>query len=334
MRRIDSTSNLTKTSQTVSRIGSLNSSPPSCGPLTPSTSTRQSTLPPPPAMTLALLAASAASGALSRCVVHPLDTLRARLMASHSPTTLFACARRVLASDGVRGLYRGFGVSVVMQAPAISTFLTTYERAKAPLADFLHVTPRHPGVHLAAGIAAETVSAVFWVPMEVVKQRAQVRGASSAVVARDLLRHEGARAFFKGYALTVGVFGPYSMIYFVTYERLKDWWGERLGTGEDHAALPLGAVTASASMSGAVAGALTCPLDIVKTRLQTQGDVAVAGQVRRQYSSTWHAVRSIAKEDGARGFLRGISARVLWLVPGTAITMTSFEYLKKNVVKQ
>lgn len=286
-------------------------------------------------MTLALLAASAASGALSRCVVHPLDTLRARLMVSHTNTSLLATARRLVASDGVRGLYRGFGVSVVMQAPAIATFLTTYERAKAPLASALGVTHRHPAVHLAAGMAAETVSAVFWVPMEVVKQRAQVRGAPSVTVARDLLRREGGRAFFKGYALTVGVFGPYSMFYFVSYERLKEWWGARLGTDGDLAKLPLYAVTASASMSGAVAGALTCPLDIVKTRLQTQGDVAVSGEkARRQYSSAWHAVRSIAKEEGARGFLRGISARVLWLVPGTAITMTSFEYLKKNVVNQ
>lgn len=107
-----------------------------------------------------------------------------------------------------------------------------------------------------------------------------------------------------------------------------------LGTGEDHARLPLYAVTASASASAAVAGALTPPLDTVKTRLQTQGDLTVEGVTKgRQYSSAWHADRSIAKKEGARGFLRGISARVSWLVPETAITMTSFEYLKNYVVK-
>lgn len=85
-----------------------------------------------------------------------------------------------------------------------------FERTKAPIADGLGLSSRHPVVHLSTGMAAETVSAVFWVPMEVVKQRAQVRGDSSLKVAGDLLRQEGPRAFLKGYAVTFGVFGPYS----------------------------------------------------------------------------------------------------------------------------
>jgi hypothetical protein len=291
-------------------------------------------------MGLGLLLASAASGALSRCVVHPLDTLRAQVMVSAAPRGLAAAARQAVATDGVRGLYRGFGVSVVMQAPAVATYLTSYERAKAALADAAGASPRHPAVHLTAGLVAETVSAVFWVPMEVVKQRAQVRAGSAAAassvnVARDLLRHEGPRALFKGYALTVGVFGPYSMVYFVGYERFKELWGRRLRVGEPQ--LPLHAVASSASCAGAIAAAVTCPLDIVKTRLQTQGDVAqsVRGAARpAQYTSTWHAVKTIAAEEGMRGFARGVAARVLWIMPGTAITMTSFEFLKQRLVVQ
>jgi hypothetical protein len=295
-------------------------------------------------MGVGLLAASAASGALSRCIVHPLDTLRARIMVSQASSGpgvgLVSSAR----AAGLRSLYQGIGVSVVMQAPAVATYLTSYEHAKAAIATTAQLSDKHPAVHLSAGLIAETVSAVFWVPMEVVKQRAQIRtGASSSfAVARDLLRHEGPRAFFNGYALTVGVFGPYSMFYFVSYEQLKDMWARRLAV-MCHEDLPLYAVASSASLAGATAGALTCPLDIIKTRLQTQGDIArlslgvgaspganasASGAVL--YKGTWHAAKTILIEEGMRGFLRGVSARVLWIMPGTAITMTTFEFLKST----
>lgn len=293
-----------------------------------------------PAMGAGLLLASAAAGALSRCVVHPLDTLRARLMVSSAPAGggMYAVARSIVATEGVRGLYRGFGVSVVMQAPAVATYLTSYDRSKAGLADMSGMSPKHPAVHLGAGLIAETISAVFWVPMEVIKQRAQVRtsggaAASSVGVARDLLRHEGPRALFKGYGLTVGVFGPYSMIYFVCYERFKEVWSKILQLEEK--SLPLYAVASSASSAGAIAAATTTPLDIVKTRLQTQGDVTLRtspGATRpTQYTSTWHAVRTIAVEEGVRGLTRGVTARVLWIMPGTAITMSSYSWMKSKL---
>jgi solute carrier family 25 (mitochondrial iron transporter), member 28/37 len=298
-----------------------------------------------------ILLASAFAGALSRFVVHPLDTVRARLMVARGRAGgvrgVLEAARAVVSTDGVRGLYRGFGLSVVVQAPAVAVYLSTYERAKpAVVAAMPHLNERHPVVHLAAALAAEGLSGVLWVPMEVVKQRAQVRAgsaaaATSAAVVRDLLTHEGPRALYRGYGLTLAVFGPYSMLYFVSYERFKDMWAR--GLGVNMADLPLQAVAASAACSGALAGAATCPLDIVKTRLQTQGDVAARTQVRSTvagaatgsavvYRGAWHAIQTIAQQEGWRGFLRGVTARVVWLMPATAITMSTFEHLKRTYI--
>lgn len=286
-------------------------------------------------MSVATLAASALAGAISRCVVHPLDTLRARLMVTTAnQDTLMSTARSIVRTDGVRGFYRGFGISVVMQAPAVATYLSTYDWSKSLTSSAMGLSERHPFVHLTSGFIAETVSAVFWVPMEVIKQRAQVRSGtgsatSSFMVTRDLLRHEGPRALFKGYALTVGVFGPYSMLYFVAYEHFKSLWSRSLEREQHH--LPFVAVASSASLAGAFAAAATCPLDIIKTRIQTQGDILHGNGLSKSgamYTSSWNAARRIAAEEGMRGFLRGISARVLWIMPGTAITMTTFEHLK------
>lgn len=272
-------------------------------------------------MGLSLLLASAFSGTLSRSLVHPLDTLRSRVMVSNVPGfTLQSAASEIIAKDGLRGFYRGFGIAVIMQAPAVATFLTTYDYSKRYMSKATNVSEASPFIHLASGLVAEVVSAVFWVPMEVIKQRAQVRpgalaASQTSIVARDLIAHEGVRALFKGYGLTVGVFGPYSMIYFMAYERLKRF-SEKPSTAH---------IAGSAAGAGALAAACTAPLDVVKTRLQTQGDVA-----RRAvpYSGTWHAFKCIAREEGVRVFLRGICARVLWITPATAITMTCFEFLK------
>lgn len=304
-------------------------------------------------MGLSLLLASAVSGCLARTFVHPLDTIRARLMVSTSKCSFNKVALDLMRSDGVRGLYRGFGISVCMQAPAVATFLTSYDWSKAAISTHTPLSSTSPATHLAAGLAAETVSAVFWVPMEVIKQRAQVRSgahaASSIVVARSLLRHEGARGLFKGYALTVGVFGPYSMLYFMFYERFKATSAAFLTatatadtpastffttqqprpTTATAAQLPSPVIAACAGTAGAMAAACTTPLDVIKTRIQTQGDAqhqnAPAGHA---YRSTWHAARTIASTEGTRGFFRGVSARVLWIVPSTAITMSTFEFLK------
>lgn len=271
-----------------------------------------------------------------------MDTLRSRLMVSTTGrATLRSAFRDVISSDGARGLYRGFGISIIMQAPAVATYLSTYDEAKERISQATSLRPASPAVHLMSGLVAETVSAVFWVPMEVIKQRAQVRAgamsaASSTIIARDLLMNEGPRALFKGYGLTLGVFGPYAMIYFAAYERLKLISSQSIsGDSESTDQLPTSVVAVCASAAGALAGACTTPLDVIKTRLQTQGDAvaltqSTPGGRKVAYRGTWHAVRVIAMEEGWGGFFKGLSARVLWIMPGTAITFSTFEFLKRH----
>ena len=275
--------------------------------------------------------ASAAAGCFSRCFVHPMDTLRSRVMVSTSSTvTLRSAFRDLLLTDGLRGLYRGFGISIIMQAPAVATYLTTYDASKKHITIQTGLSVTSAPVHLASGLIAETVSAVFWVPMEVIKQRAQVRSigaASSISIARDLLSREGPRALFSGYALTVGVYGPYAMIYFMAYERFKQWSALQC-TGNRNATEELSTpwIASSAATAAAIAAAVTTPLDVIKTRLQTQGDIGG----RNAYKGTFHAAKIIVAEEGLVRFVRGVSARVMWIMPGTAITMSTFEYLKKR----
>eukprot|EP00871_Galdieria_phlegrea_P001879 jgi/Galph1/2692/GphlegSOOS_G1349.1 len=217
-----------------------------------------------------------------------------------------------------KSLYRGFGVSVTVQAPAVATYLTTYDLSKNLISKKFEkhselLQSSSPLTHLCSGFIAEAVSAVFWVPMEVLKQRVQVRSkdANSLSALRDLLKYEGPRTLFKGYFLTLGVFGPYSMIYFVCYERFK-LWGRKL-EADGSAELPLRS---------------SCLALHPVVQYQIQGDILYQkGSV--YYRNSWDVARKILQQEGWRGFFRGLSARVLWIMPGTAITMSSFEWFKQ-----
>ena len=272
-------------------------------------------------MGAALWLASATAGVISRGVVHPLDTIRTVQMTSAHALTLRSTLSRIISSDGLRGLYRGFGASLLLHAPAISIYLSVYERTRDAL------PPEYPRIltHAASGFVAEAASAVVWAPLETIKQRAQVRSTGgSAVVLRELLQREGPRALLSGYNATLVVFAPYAMLYFVVYERCRQEARDRYGRESN------GTVAASAACAGAVAAGITTPLDVVKTRIQTQGDMWSGGAVkRRKYTGMIDAIRSIGRTEGMSAFSRGMAARMLWMMPGTAITMTTFEFLKR-----
>ena len=57
---------------------------------------------------------SGLAGAVGRVFAHPIDTIRTRLMATTGDKLYSSTARgmsEVMKKEGVRGLYRGFGIS-------------------------------------------------------------------------------------------------------------------------------------------------------------------------------------------------------------------------------
>lgn len=86
--------------------------------------------------------------------------------------------------EGIRGFYKGLGASLIFTGPAITLYLTSYEFCKNRLINFGHsfkndsFLSRTLGgetvlVHLVSGLFAESVSCIFWVPHDVLKERLQ-----------------------------------------------------------------------------------------------------------------------------------------------------------------
>jgi len=84
---------------------------------------------------------------------------------------------------------------------------------------------------------------------------------------------------------------------------------------------PLTHVTAG-GIAGAVAAAVTTPLDVCKTLLQTRGSSDDAGIRKARGMSD--AARIIWERQGAAGFARGMTPRILTNVPSNALCCESF----------
>jgi hypothetical protein len=74
---------------------------------------------------------------------------------------------------------------------------------------------------------------------------------------------------------------------------------------------------------------MTHPLDLVKTRLMTQGVRGASGaQLYRGVAST---LRTVAREEGLRGLGRGLRVRLFYNALFTAFGLTCFEAFKRAI---
>ena len=89
---------------------------------------------------------------------------------------------------------------------------------------------------------------------------------STVDAARTIVKQEGMSALFYGYKATIFRDLPFSALQFAFYEQ-EQTWARQYAKSRD---IGLGLEIATASTAGGLAGVITCPLDVVKTRIQTQ----------------------------------------------------------------
>jgi len=103
---------------------------------------------------------------------------------------------------------------------------------------------------------------------------------------------------------------------FPLYERLKQTWGKMQGSETTPSQ---GA--ACGSLAGAVAAAVTTPLDVVKTRLMLNAKNA-SGQL---YSGTLSTLQTIVREEGYAALFHGVGPRVGWITLGGYVFFGAYE---------
>ena len=161
----------------------------------------------------------------------------------------------------------------------------------------------------------------------VVKQRMQVYGSpyqSTLVCFREILRTEGPSAFYRSYGTQLTMNVPFQSIQFMTYEFMQDL------LNKDRSYDPKTHIVAGA-VAGAVAASVTMPLDVCKTLLNTQEHCA---RTQLAYiSGMASAFRTVYEFCGIPGFFRGLTARVIYQMPSTAISWSVYEFFKYAIHK-
>ncbi|URE42812.1 Mitochondrial carrier protein [Musa troglodytarum] len=273
------------------------------------------------------MVAGSVAGLVEHTAMFPVDTLKTRMQAGssacHRPLGLSQAVRSVVRAEGALGLYRGLGAMSLGAGPAHAVYFSVYEISKKSLS---RDNPNNPVAHAASGVLATVASDAVFTPMDTVKQRLQLKSSPYKGVAdciSRVLREEGIRAFFASYRTTVVMNAPYTAVHFATYEAAKR--GLMEVSPEDASDERLVVHATAGAAAGALAAAVTTPLDVVKTQLQCQG---VCGCDRFSSSSTSEVIRAILRRDGYAGLMRGWKPRMLFHAPAAAICWSTYEAMK------
>lgn len=289
--------------------------------------------------------AGSSAGIMEHVAMYPVDTVKTQMQAvpvevGQPPPTVREVVRKVLHERGAMGLFRGCTAIGAACIPAHVGLFGTYELSKSWLLKAGDEKEHAPLKAACCGAVSTMVHDSIIVPMDVVKQRLQLgcyRNAYHCVT--QTLKHEGVLAFYRSLPSTLVMECPFYAILVACNESLKLTLHME-GTSRSQQRSGVIWHFASAGISGIVASALTQPLDVVKTRLQTQevhhytghdGDghgVRYHGPTGVRYHGLFSTFSSIYNEEGVRGYYRGMLPRMVFAAPAAALCWGTYEAVK------
>jgi len=177
------------------------------------------------------LASGGAAGATSLMFVYPLDFARTRLAADVGKTGadrqfngLLDCINKVRAVDGVKGLYQGFGVSVLGIIAYRACYFGGYDTAKRTLL----ADPKTSVLFkFIVAQVVTTISGLVSYPLDTVRRRLMMQSGQKEVLYNGtadcfakIYSKEGGKAFFKG-ALSNIFRGAGASLVLVMYDEMQ-----------------------------------------------------------------------------------------------------------------
>ncbi|XP_031732966.1 mitoferrin-2-like [Anarrhichthys ocellatus] len=295
--------------------------------------------------------AGSVAGIMEHCLMYPIDCVKTRMQSLHPEPgaryrNVMDALQQIVRTEGVWRPIRGVNVLAVGAGPAHALYFASYEKIKFSLSDTIHPGANSHFANGVAGCMATVLHDVIMNPAEVVKQRMQMFNSPYRGVlhcAASLLRHDGPAAFYRSFTTQLTMNVPFQALHFMTYEYLQELLNpHRQYNPSSH--------VVSGALAGALAAAITTPLDVCKTLLNTQeaqaihvirAEAATAGGAAvgasagvRHISGLGEAFRTVYRMGGAPAFFKGGQARIIYQMPSTAISWSVYEFFKYIITKR
>jgi len=255
---------------------------------------------------------------------------------SSSPTRFtgtFDAFVKIARNEGIPSFWKGLSPLLLMSVPLTVIYYTAYDKLKFMLGfrpdstNLVAIT-----APVLAGCISRTASVTVIAPLELVRTKLQSRKnyrySELFPIIRNAVRQEGILSLWRGLSPMLLRDVPFSMIYWLGFEQFK----VLLLTRMDYSAtVPF----LAGSISGAIAAALTTPLDVVKTHMQVElGEtMATTGRtVSLGTGSMTQVMQKVVKQHGYKGLFAGFVPRCVKVAPACAIMITSYEMCKEYFV--
>ncbi|KAK5134113.1 hypothetical protein LTR08_006888 [Meristemomyces frigidus] len=180
--------------------------------------------------------ANLTTGAMARVaagfVVNPVTVLKVRYESTHySYTSMSGAAKDILAKEGFRGFFAGFGATAVRDAPYAGLYVLVYEQAKAELSTFFSggadnttaSASSSASVNFGSGVIAAVTATAITNPFDAIKTRLQIapgKYGNMFKAASRMLKEEGVQSMFKGLSMRIGRKALSSAFTWTVYEEL------------------------------------------------------------------------------------------------------------------
>ncbi|CAN8239553.1 unnamed protein product [Cochlearia groenlandica] len=258
---------------------------------------------------------SGVSGAL-----YPAVLMKTRQQVCYSQGSCIKGAFKLGKHEGLRGLYRGFGTSLMGTIPARALYMTALEVTKSSVGSaamrFGFTEGKASAVaNAVGGLSAAMAAQIVWTPVDVVSQRLM------RVWDIDTDLPPSNAVWWASYSVAQRmVWGGVGC-----YVCKKD---DNTTTIKPDSKTIMAVQGVSAAIAGSVSALITMPLDTIKTRLQVlDGEDSSKG--KRGGPSIGHTVRNLVKEGGWTACYRGLGPRCASMSMSATTMITTYEFLKR-----
>ena len=277
------------------------------------------------------------AGIVSRTAVAPLERVKILLQvqvlsAQGQPlkyTSVSGSLRRLLETEGPRGLMRGNFANCVRVFPASALQFSSYGVLKGLLYGDSTLTSVD---RLVAGALDGAIAQTLTYPLDLVRALLTVnmtakdsRPKGILGTMADVVKTSGVRGLFIGLVPSLCGIMPYVGIDFCVYDTLRPMLPKKPNSEEPMVAFKL--------LAGAFAGAcgqtVAYPLDTVRRILQVQQVKVKRDGVK--YAGMIDCFVGVVKRDGFLALYHGLFANYLKVIPSVAISFTVFESVQKQL---